>query len=183
MPKATSSSDLAFVECAQSGDAGAFDYLVLRHRADLLRLLAQHVSDPAQAEHLADETFRRAYRALAGFPHKVHFFTWLSRIAVDTAARARDSRGLPARTEAESPAPEALTDEMRNSVRDTLARLPRELRAALLMREHDGLSYEEIAAVLKCPVRTVRSFVFLARTAIDERLRALAPLEPAASEA
>lgn len=183
MPKATSNSDLAFVECAQSGEAGAFDYLVLRHRADLLRLLAQHVSDPAQAEHIAEETFRRAYRALAGFPHKVHFFTWLSRIAIDAAERARDSRGLPGRSESTQPEPEELTDEMREAVRATLARLPRELRAALLMRESDGLSYEEIAAVLKCPVRTVRSFVFLARTAIDERLRALAPLEPATSEA
>jgi RNA polymerase sigma-70 factor (ECF subfamily) len=179
MPKAKSNSDLAFVECAQSGEAGAFDYLVLRHRADLLRLLAQHVADPAHAEHIAEETFRRAYRALAGFPRKVHFFTWLSRIAIDTAERARESHRLPARTE-------ELTDQMRDAVRAALAHLPREQRAALLMREHEELSYEEIAAVLKRSASTVRSLVFLARAAIDERLRSLeplAPLEPAASDA
>jgi RNA polymerase sigma-70 factor, ECF subfamily len=173
MLKATSNSDLAFVECAQTGEEGAFDYLVLRHRADLLRLLAQHVPDATQIQHIAEETFRRAYRALAGFPHKVHFFTWLSRIAIDTAERAQDSRGLPARDDAEGESPAALTDEMRDVVRSTLERLPRELRTALMLREQEGLTYEQIGAVLKCPARTVRSFVFLARTAIDDRLRAL----------
>jgi RNA polymerase sigma-70 factor, ECF subfamily len=183
MLKAKSNSDLAFVECAQTGEEGAFDYLVLRHRADLLRLLARHVPDPTQAQRIAEETFRRAYRALAGFPHKVRFFTWLSRIAVDTAERARDSRGLPGGDDAESVAPEALTDQMRDVVRSTLERLPHELRTALMLREQEGMSYEAIAAVLDCPARTVRSFVFLARTAIDERLQALRPPNPAASEA
>lgn len=183
MLKATSSSDLAFVECAQTGEEGAFDYLVLRHRADLLRLLAQHVPDPTKAAQIAEETFRRAYRALAGFPCRVDFFTWLSRIALDTAERALDARGLPARGGADNAGPEALTDQMRDAVRATLERLPHEARTALLLREQEGLSYEEIGAVLECPAAAVRSLVFLARAAIDERLEALRPPEAATSRA
>jgi RNA polymerase sigma-70 factor, ECF subfamily len=183
-----SSSDLAFVARAQQGDAGAFDYLVLRHRHELLRLIARYVRDPAQAEEIAQETFDRAYRALASFPRNSAFFAWLSRFALDFARSVPDARSRQLVADVPAPAvellePEAqpaerleLTDEVREAVRATIERLPREFKTALVLRETQGLSYDEIAAQMNCPARTVRSFIFLAREVIDSRVRVL--LEP-----
>jgi RNA polymerase sigma-70 factor, ECF subfamily len=172
-----SSSDLALVECVQQGDTGAFDYLVLRHRHDLLRFVHRHVTDPAQAEAVVQDTFAKAYRALSGFPHKLPFFTWLSRIAVDSAgvrpALRRASSGADG-CGASDPAP-VLTDEIRDTVRSTIERLPREFRSALLMRELQGMTYDQIATAMKCPPRTVRSYIFLARAAIAAQLTELLP--------
>lgn len=183
-------SDLSLVELAQRGDAGAFDALVRRYQHKVVKLVMRYVRDPAEAEDIAQEAFIKAYRALPRFRGDSAFYTWLYRIAINTAkntlaARARspieyqldrpegeDGPDLQSRMK-DTATPEALamTDEIRETVNAAIERLPEDLRTAIVLRELEGLSYEEIAAAMECPVGTVRSRIFRAREAIDARLR------------
>jgi RNA polymerase sigma-70 factor (ECF subfamily) len=182
-------SDLSLVERVQRGDKAAFDVLVLRYQHKVLKLIMRYVRDAAEAEDIAQEAFIKAYRALPAFRGDSAFYTWLYRIAINTAKNALVSSkrrpveydldlqdpeqyDLHARLkESETPEGLLLTDEIRETVNAAIAHLPEDLRTAIVLREIDGMSYEEIAAAMDCPVGTVRSRIFRAREAIDKRLR------------
>ena len=182
-------SDLALVQLAQRGDAGAFDALVRRYQHKVVKLVLRYVRDPAEEEDIAQEAFIKAYRALPRFRGDSAFYTWLYRIAINTAknvlaARGRnpvsynidqdaeDGPGLESQMK-DMATPEALamTDEIRSTVNQAIDQLPEDLRTAIVLRELEGLSYDEIAQAMSCPVGTVRSRIFRAREAIDARLR------------
>src|SRR5512134_1082782 len=184
-------SDLELVRRAQRNERGAFDLLVLKYQHKVVKLVARLLRDPAEAEDVAQEAFVKAYRALGSFRGDSAFYTWLYRIAVNTARNAIASRQRrPLDYEAElseseqsnlasrlrhtdTPEATALSEEIRVTVNQAIEELPEDLRTAIVLREVEGLSYEEIAAAMDCPVGTVRSRIFRAREAID---RALKPL-------
>lgn len=186
----TEQSDLSLVQLAQRGDAGAFDALVRRYQHKVVKLVLRYVRDPAEAEDIAQEAFIKAYRALPRFRGDSAFYTWLYRIAINTAKNVLASRGRsPIQYEVDrsddddnydvvanlkdtaTPEALALTEEIRSTVTAAIDALPEDLRTAIQLRELEGLSYEEIAAAMECPVGTVRSRIFRAREAIDARLR------------
>src|SRR6202166_230554 len=179
-------SDLKLVEKVQRGERAAFDLLVLRYQHKVLKLIMRYVHDATEAEDIAQEAFVKAYRALPQFRGDSAFYTWLYRIAINTAKNALVSRErnpvgyeLDAHSSDEgsdmssrlkdpdTPEGLALSDEIRNIVQAAIGRLPEDLRTAIVLRELEGLSYEEIAVAMKCPVGTVRSRIFRAREAID----------------
>jgi len=183
-------SDLSLVRRVQRGDKGAFDALVLKYQHKLVKLVMRYVRNPAEAEDIAQEAFIKAYRALPQFRGDSAFYTWLYRIAINTAKNAvvaRDrspidydldrhntdeSYDMQGRMkDSETPEGLVLTDEIRSTVNAAIDALPEDLRTAIMLRELEGLSYEEIAAAMDCPVGTVRSRIFRAREAIDRRLR------------
>jgi RNA polymerase sigma-70 factor, ECF subfamily len=183
-------SDLSLVRRVQRGDKGAFDALVLKYQHKLVKLVMRYVRNPAEAEDIAQEAFIKAYRALPQFRGDSAFYTWLYRIAINTAKNAvvsRDrspieydldrsnsdeSHDMQGRMkDSETPEALVLTDEIRTIVKEAIDALPEDLKTAIVLRELDGLSYEEIAAAMDCPVGTVRSRIFRAREAIDRRLR------------
>jgi len=184
-------SDLELVERVQKGDKASFDILVLRYQHKVIKLILRYVRDAAEAQDVAQEAFIKAYRALPNFRGDSAFYTWLYRIAINTAKNslvARKRRPLDYDLDLQDPeqhamqsklqdtdTPEALllSDEIRQTVNEAMMALPEDLRAAIVMREIDGLSYEEIASAMECPVGTVRSRIFRAREAIDDRLRPL----------
>jgi RNA polymerase sigma-70 factor (ECF subfamily) len=184
-------SDLELVRRAQRNERGAFDLLVLKYQHKVVKLVARLLRDPTEAEDVAQEAFVKAYRALGSFRGDSAFYTWLYRIAVNTARNAIASKQRrPLDYEAElseseqsnlasrlrhtdTPEATALSEEIRVTVNDAIEQLPEDLRTAIVLREVEGLSYEEIAAAMDCPVGTVRSRIFRAREAID---RALKPL-------
>ena len=181
--------DLLLVRRVQSGDKRAFDVLVLRYQGKVLKLVMRYVRDAMEAEDVAQEAFIKAYRALPGFRGDSAFYTWLYRIVINTAkntlvsAKRRpldynldspdsEQSGLLSRlTDGETPEQLLLSDETRRTVEAVMSELPEELRTAIVLRELDGLSYEEIASAMDCPVGTVRSRIFRAREAIDKTLR------------
>jgi RNA polymerase sigma-70 factor, ECF subfamily len=191
LPAGTEQSDLELVRRAQRNERGAFDLLVLKYQHKVIKLVARLLRDPAEAEDVAQEAFVKAYRALGSFRGDSAFYTWLYRIAVNTARNAIASRQRrPLDYEAElteseqnnvnsrlkhddTPEATALSEEIRVTVNQAIEELPEDLRTAIVLREVEGLSYEEIAAAMDCPVGTVRSRIFRAREAID---RALKPL-------
>jgi RNA polymerase sigma-70 factor (ECF subfamily) len=183
-------SDLSLVRRVQRGDKGAFDALVLKYQHKLVKLVMRYVRNPAEAEDIAQEAFIKAYRALPQFRGDSAFYTWLYRIAINTAKNAVVSRDrspveydldrsntdesydMQGRMrDSETPEGLVLTDEIRSTVNAAIEALPEDLRTAIVLRELEGLSYEEIAAAMACPVGTVRSRIFRAREAIDRRLR------------
>jgi len=183
-------SDLSLVRRVQRGDKGAFDALVLKYQHKLVKLVMRYVRNPAEAEDIAQEAFIKAYRALPQFRGDSAFYTWLYRIAINTAKNAVVSRDrnpveydldrsntdesydMQGRMkDSETPEGLVLTDEIRSTVNAAIDALPDDLRTAIVLRELEGLSYEEIAAAMACPVGTVRSRIFRAREAIDCRLR------------
>ncbi len=186
--------DQALVERVQRGDKRAFDLLVLKYQARIIKLIARYVHDHEEALDVAQEAFIKAYRALANFRGESAFYTWLYRIAVNTAknhlaAQSRRPPGtdldadLAVNFEGESglkhsESPDSLIhrDQVEQVIYAAIEALPDELRTAITLREMEGLSYEEIAQVMECPVGTVRSRIFRAREAIDKKLRPL--LEP-----
>ena len=185
----TADSDLALVQRVQRGDKAAFDVLVLRYQHKVLKLIMRYIRDAAEADDVAQEAFMKAYRALPAFRGDSAFYTWLYRIAINTAKNSLVSSkrrpltydldlqdpeqyDLQARLlESETPEGLLLTEEIRRTVDAAMEALPEDLRTAIMLRELDGLSYEEIAATMDCPVGTVRSRIFRAREAIDKRLR------------
>ncbi len=184
-------SDLELVRRAQQNERGAFDLLVLKYQHKVIKLVARLLRDPTEAEDVAQEAFVKAYRALGSFRGDSAFYTWLYRIAVNTARNSIASRQRrPLDYEAElseseqnnvaarlkhddTPEATVLSEEIRQTVNSAIEQLPEDLRTAIVLREIEGLSYEEIAVAMDCPVGTVRSRIFRAREAID---RALKPL-------
>jgi len=183
-------SDLGLVRRVQRGERGAYDLLVLKYQHKVVKLVMRYMRDPADAEDVAQEAFIKAYRALPQFRGDSAFYTWLYRIAINTAKNAlaaRDrnpvtydldmqgndeSADMVARLkDPETPEGLALTEEIRSTVNAAIGELPQDLRTAIVLRELEGMSYEEIAAAMDCPVGTVRSRIFRAREAIDRRLR------------
>jgi RNA polymerase sigma-70 factor (ECF subfamily) len=184
-------SDQQLVQRVQAGDKSAFDLLVRKYQHRVLKLVSRFVSDAAEAEDVAQEAFLKAYRALASFRGDSAFYTWLYRIAINTAKNALVSnRRRPvdfdldlqdpeqydrhARLkEGDTPEGVLLTEEIRSVVEKAMEQLPEDLRTAIVLRELEGLSYEEIAEAMDCPVGTVRSRIFRAREAIDRKLKPL----------
>lgn len=184
--------DQQLVERVQQGDKRAYDLLVSKYQRKLGRLLSRFIRDPAEVEDVTQEAFIKAYRALPGFRGDSAFYTWLYRIGINTAKNHLVSMGRRAPTSTDLDAEEAESLESADQLRDlntpenqmmsrqvgdtvnqTLLELPEELRTALTLREIEGLSYEEIAEAMQCPVGTVRSRIFRAREAVAEKLRPL----------
>ena len=184
-------NDQQLVQRVQKGDKSAFDLLVLKYQHRVLKLVSRFVSDAAEAQDVAQEAFLKAYRALPSFRGDSAFYTWLYRIAINTAKNALVSnRRRPVDfdldlqdpeqydrqaklKEVDTPEGVLLTEEIRAVVEKALEQLPEDLRTAIVLREIEGLSYEEIAEAMDCPVGTVRSRIFRAREAIDKRLQPL----------
>jgi RNA polymerase sigma-70 factor (ECF subfamily) len=184
--------DRQLVERAQRGDKHAFELLVAKYQRKLGRLLARFIRDPAEVEDVTQEAFIKAYRALPGFRGESAFYTWLYRIGINTAKNYLMALGRRAPTSTEVEAGEAegfedgeqlrdintpesvlLSTEIARTVNATIEGLPEELRTAIQLREIEGMSYEDIARIMDCPIGTVRSRIFRAREAIAERLRPL----------
>ncbi|MBU6468948.1 MAG: RNA polymerase sigma factor RpoE [Betaproteobacteria bacterium] len=182
--------DQQLVERAQMGDKRAFEMLVVKYQRKLSRLISRLVRDPGEVEDVTQESFIKAYRALASFRGDSAFYTWLYRIGVNTAKNYLVSMGRRAPTstiidndEAESygesdllkdvntPEAELMSRQIVETVNSSMDALPEELRTAIRLREIEGLSYEEIASIMSCPIGTVRSRIFRAREAIAEKLR------------
>ena len=184
--------DQQLVERAQRGDKRAFELLVLKYQRKLGRLLSRFVRDPAEVEDVTQEAFIKAYRALPGFRGESAFYTWLYRIGINTAKNYLVALGRRAPTttgfdneeaegfedadqlrDANTPESEMEGKEIAATVNRAMDALPKDLRTAITLREIEGLSYEEIASVMNCPVGTVRSRIFRARDAIAAELRPL----------
>ncbi len=182
-------TDQQLVVRAQRGDTRAFDLLVLKYQGRIATLVARFVNDATEVEDVTQEAFIKAFRALPKFRGESAFYTWLYRIASNAAKNYLVARGRrPATTtdvqdaeyfeegdalrEIETPENAYFGSELAKTVQVALEGLPDELRAALSLREFDGLSYEEIADVMACPVGTVRSRIFRAREVVDSRVRA-----------
>ena len=183
-----SDTDQQLVQRAQRGDLRAFDLLVLKYQGRIAALVARYVSDAGEVEDVTQEAFIKAYRALGKFRGDSAFYTWLYRIAANAAKNHLVAKGRRPGADAtiedaegfdeggmlsESASPEALVMgvELAEVVESAMNGLPDELRAALTLREFEGLSYDDIADVLGCPVGTVRSRIFRAREAIDQRVK------------
>jgi RNA polymerase sigma-70 factor (ECF subfamily) len=184
-------TDQQLVQRVQAGDKSAFNLLILKYQHRVLKLVSRFVSDAAEAEDVAQEAFLKAYRALASFRGESAFYTWLYRIAINTAKNALvanrrrpvdfdldlqdpDQYERQARLKDEdTPEGVLLTDEIRTVVERAMEQLPEDLRTAIVLRELEGMSYEEIAEAMDCPVGTVRSRIFRAREAIDKKLKPL----------
>jgi len=184
--------DQQLVDRAQRGDKRAFELLVLKYQRKLGRLLSRFVRDPAEVEDVTQEAFIKAYRALPGFRGERAFYTWLYRIGINTAKNYLVALGRRAPTttgfdneeaegfedadqlrDANTPESEMEGKEIAATVNRAMDALPKDLRTAITLREIEGLSYEEIASVMNCPVGTVRSRIFRARDAIAAELRPL----------
>ena len=181
--------DLGLVQRVQKGDKTAFDLLVRKYQHKVVKLVTRYLRDPSDAEDVAQEAFIKAYRAIPQFRGDSAFYTWLYRIAINTAKNAivsrdrnpvdfdldmqnvEESSSMQLRL-ADSETPESLlqTEEIRETVNRAIEALPEDLRTAIVLRELEGLSYEDIAQAMDCPVGTVRSRIFRAREAIDKRL-------------
>jgi RNA polymerase sigma-70 factor (ECF subfamily) len=184
--------DQQLVERVQRGDKHAFDLLVSKYQRKLGRLISRFVRDPAEAEDVTQDAFIKAYRALPGFRGESAFYTWLYRIGINTAKNhlLSNKRRAPTSTsfdaeesesfeeasllrEVNTPENELMSKQVVGVVQASLQQLPEDLRSALTLREIEGLSYEEIAIVMNCPIGTVRSRIFRAREAVAENLRPL----------
>ena len=184
--------DQQLVERVQRGDRRAFDLLVAKYQRKLTRLLGRFIRNPGEVEDVAQEAFIKAYRALPTFRGDSAFYTWLYRIGINTAKNHLVATGRRAPTSTEFDSEEAETFDDADQLRDintpesllmskqigatvnaAMDELPEDLRTAIQLREIEGLSYDEIAAMMNCPIGTVRSRIFRAREAIAERLRPL----------
>lgn len=184
-------ADQELVERAQAGDKRAFDLLVLKYQQKVSNLIGRYVRDPSEVMDVTQDAFLKAYRALPGFRGESAFYTWLYRIAVNTVknhlvaqgrrppgddieAEVAEQMDLGGRLrEGSTPERHLLRDEIAMTVQRALDDLPDDLRTAIVLRELEGMSYEEIATAMDCPIGTVRSRIFRAREAIDKRLRPL----------
>ncbi len=184
--------DQQLVERAQRGDKHAFELLVSKYQRKLGRLLTRFIRDPAEVEDVCQEAFIKAYRALPSFRGDSAFYTWLYRIGINTAKNYLVAMGRRAPTSTEFDTEEAenfedadqlrdintpeslmMTRQIGDTVNESMAQLPEDLRTAITLREVEGMSYEDIAVIMNCPIGTVRSRIFRAREAISEKLRPL----------
>lgn len=184
-------ADIHLVERVKRGDKSAFDLLVLKYQHRIVKLVSRYVRDPSDALDVSQEAFLKAYRAIPKFRGESAFYTWLYRIAINTAKNylvmmsRRPTEIDPETAEGEPPEQESLlkdqetpenlllTEELQKTIVEAIETLPEDLRTAINLREVEGLSYEEIAQVMSCPIGTVRSRIFRAREAIDKRLKPL----------
>ena len=182
------SSDKKLVKRVQKGDKGAFDLLVLKYQHKIVNLVMRYVRDPELALDITQEAFIKAYRALPRFRGDSAFYTWMYRIAVNTAKNhlaAQRRRPMDVELDLQDPeqydlhaklketdTPEGITlsNELKEIVERAIAALPEDLRTAIILRELEGMSYEEIAQTMECPVGTVRSRIFRARDAISKKV-------------
>jgi RNA polymerase sigma-70 factor (ECF subfamily) len=192
-------SDLDLVQRIKNGDRDAFNLLVLKYQRKVSRLVGRLVRNPDEADDVVQEAFIKAYRALPQFRGDSAFYTWLYRIAVNTAKNHLVAQGkrpislseltsndaeeesfeLPVvSTDNNTPEAELMSKQVADAVNRAVSALPEELRTALNLREIDGLSYEEIAEAMNCPIGTVRSRIFRAREAVAAELRPLLNLSP-----
>lgn len=185
------SVDQELVVRVQKGDKPAFDLLVRKYQHKIAKLVSRYVYDRTEVEDVTQEAFIKAYRAIAGFRGESAFYTWLYRIAINTAKNhlVAQGRQLPSSDldieeaelvdqsgvlrETNTPEHTLLTNEIAETVRAAMDALPEDLRTAIMLREIEGLSYDEIAVVMDCPIGTVRSRIFRAREAIDRELEPL----------
>ncbi|MDZ7841359.1 MAG: RNA polymerase sigma factor RpoE [Gammaproteobacteria bacterium] len=183
--------DKVLVERVRNGDRGAFDLLVRKYQHKVANLVSRYVYDSAEVEDVSQEVFIKAYRAIKGFRGDSAFYTWLYRIAVNTAKNHLVAQGRrPPNTDVDAgdaeqieagrmmreigtPESNTLSKELAECVTRAVAELPQDLRVAITLRELEGLSYEEIATVMDCPIGTVRSRIFRAREAIDKEMEPL----------
>jgi len=181
--------DQRLVERVQGGDKGAFDVLVLKYQHKIVKLVMRYVRDQAEALDVTQEAFIKAYRAIPKFRGDSAFYTWLYRIAINTAKNhivamkrrpmeydldLQESGGYESHAQLhdfDSPERIAQREELREALQASIESLPEELRIAIVLREIEGMSYEEIATAMNCPVGTVRSRIFRARDAIDKAIR------------
>lgn len=184
-------TDDELVRRVQAGDKKAFDALVLKYQHKIVNLVSRYVHDPHTALDVAQEAFIKAYRGLRSFRGESAFYTWLYRIAINTAKNylvaqnrrtpdqdvdaqeAEQYAGASALKEYGTPESHLLTEEIEQTVFKAIEELPDDLRTAITLREIEGMSYEEIAEAMGCPIGTVRSRIFRAREAIDRQLRPL----------
>jgi len=184
--------DQVLVECVQNGDKQAFGLLVLKYQRKLMRLILFFVKDHAEAEDIVQETFIKAYRALPSFRGESAFYTWLYRIGVNSAKNHLNSQRRRVSTlpendtqdsdsfndsdglrESNTPDSVLASKQLAEKVNETMNALPEDLRIAISLREIEGLSYEEIAEMMECPIGTVRSRIFRAREIIASKIRPL----------
>ncbi len=186
-----SKADLELVERVKQGDKKAFDLLVLKYQQRVANLISRYVKDGSEVFDVTQEAFIKAYRALPKFRGDSAFYTWLYRIAINTAknhlaakGRRPPSEDVEAATaeqmdagerlrEVDTPERLLLKDEIARTIREAVEELPEELRTAITLRELEGMSYDEIAQAMECPIGTVRSRIFRAREAIDKKLKPL----------
>lgn len=182
-------TDKELVKRVQKGDQAAFDMLFARYQVKILNLISRYVRDSEEVQDVAQEAFIKAYRALPRFRGDSAFYTWLYRIAINTAknylvARSRRPPSMDVDIddadyrddadmlrESEDPESALSRDQLQATIHQALDDLPDDLRSALTLREFDGLSYEQIAEILECPVGTVRSRIFRAREFVDQRMQ------------
>ncbi|MEI8208021.1 MAG: RNA polymerase sigma factor RpoE [Methylococcales bacterium] len=175
----------------QRGDKTAFDFLVIKYQHKIIQLVNGYIKDPSESQDVAQEVFLKAYRAIGSFRGDAAFYTWLYRIAINTAknyllSRSRRSslyevdiqeaeaiENAPQLQGMETPERHLLNEEIVDTIKIAIDNLPEEMRIAIMLREFEGLSYEEIAVAMDCPVGTVRSRIFRAREAIDSQLNPL----------
>jgi RNA polymerase sigma-70 factor (ECF subfamily) len=183
--------DQELVERVQGGEKAAFDILVRKYEHKLANVISRYIHDQSEVLDVAQDAFIKAYRALPNFRGDSAFYTWLYRIAINTAknhlvaAGRRPPKNDIDAQEAEqfeagsglkeyaTPERLALRSELAGTIQDAIGELPEELRVAIVLRELEGLSYEEIASAMECPIGTVRSRIFRARDAIDKKIRPL----------
>ena len=184
-------TDKELVQRVQQGDKKSFDLLVLKYQNRIIKLVSRYVREPSDAMDVAQDAFLKAYRALPNFRGDSAFYTWLYRIAINTAknhlvslsrrpaeAHLENSDGEQMDVEElqkdiATPENLLLADEIKHTILDAMQKLPEDLRVAITLREVDGLTYEEIAEAMDCPIGTVRSRIFRAREAVDTKLKPL----------
>ncbi|OUE41116.1 RNA polymerase sigma factor RpoE [Billgrantia desiderata SP1] len=184
-------TDQQLVERAQKGDTRAFDLLVKKYQHKIIGLIGRYVQDHAEVQDVAQEAFIKAYRALGKFRAESAFYTWMYRIAINTAKNHLVSKGrrppgsdldiVDAEildhsgrlSDIETPESSLARDQLETAVFEAIENLPDDLRTAITLREFDGLSYEDIANIMQCPVGTVRSRIFRAREAVDQHIQPL----------
>jgi len=175
----------------QQGDKSAFDLLVIKYQHKIVHLVNRYVKDPSEAQDVAQDTFIKAYRALGDFRGDSAFYTWLYRIAINTAKNyllsrsrrhfdyeidvqdAEQVENAPQLKDIETPENLLMNEQIVAVIKSAIERLPEEMRIAITLREFEGMSYEEIAEAMDCPIGTVRSRIFRAREAIDQKLNPL----------
>jgi len=185
------SSDQQLVERVQKGDKRAFDLLVLKYQHKIVAIVSRYIRDSFEVNDVVQEAFIKAYRALPNFRGESAFYTWMYRIAINTAKNHLVSRGRrppssdvevedaeyysgsEALKDVDTPENNFFRDELEKVVNNAIRDLPEDLRTAVTLREFEGMSYEEIAEVMDCPVGTVRSRIFRAREAIDKQVKPL----------
>ncbi|MCH8845620.1 MAG: RNA polymerase sigma factor RpoE [Proteobacteria bacterium] len=184
-------TDKQLVERVQNGDKKAFDLLVLKYQQRIINLVSRFVHNPSDAQDITQEAFIKAYRALPNFRGESAFYTWMYRIAVNTAKNylaVKSRRPLESAQDIddveqiegdhtlrhqETPEHLLLRDEIQETILNSIEALPEDLKIAITLREAEGLSYEDIANAMDCPIGTVRSRIFRAREAIDRELKPL----------